>query len=234
MTGATGPQGLTGATGPQGTPGLIWRGVWTDIILYNTNDVIYYNGSSYICLVPNINVAPPNELDITWGLVALKGADGLNGTDSTSTTTEIITNTNLTTYGNFYGLSPNDYPSQINLNEFIPFANNQILVGDLVRSNLSSFNLVNPGTYQVQYQISVREACTIILNLNIPSLGTSLDLPHTLTRKNSQDSYINGSFLIQTNTPNNILSVKNISDPINIRITTNGETTACNLIIIKI
>jgi hypothetical protein len=46
--GATGATGLVGATGPKG---LNWRGTWAANQSYLVNDVVQYNGSSYVALI---------------------------------------------------------------------------------------------------------------------------------------------------------------------------------------
>jgi len=76
-TGATGPQGATGATGPQGatgptgSPGMVWRGAWqTAPTTYAANDVVSYQGSSYIATTGNTATPPPSS---SWALVAQGG-----------------------------------------------------------------------------------------------------------------------------------------------------------------
>lgn len=69
------------AQGPQGTPGLslTWTGSWSPSRLYEVNDIVYYNGNSYICTISHTNVFPqPNSF---WSIIAQKGEDGTNGID---------------------------------------------------------------------------------------------------------------------------------------------------------
>ena len=49
LSGPPGPQGLSGAPGPQGPPGIVWRGVFDPTRIYRQNDVVYYDGSAWIC-----------------------------------------------------------------------------------------------------------------------------------------------------------------------------------------
>jgi hypothetical protein len=60
--------------------GLNWKGTWNANIVYLTDDVTYYNGSSYVALQGSINVPPidPN-IGVTWDIVAHKGAQGITG-----------------------------------------------------------------------------------------------------------------------------------------------------------
>jgi hypothetical protein len=74
--GDTGPEGSTGNTGPKGKS-FVWRNTWTVGVNYVPDDVVYYNGSSYICINPtNGNPSTsPND----WSLMCLKGPQGPTG-----------------------------------------------------------------------------------------------------------------------------------------------------------
>lgn len=85
VAGATGSQGPAGPTGAQGTSGATgaaglgytWRGGWSGSpTSYNLNDTVFYNGSSYVNIVPGVTTAPPNS---SWSLVAAVGAAGAAG-----------------------------------------------------------------------------------------------------------------------------------------------------------
>ena len=58
---------------------ISWRGTWGSNVSYVLNDVVALKGSSYICLVPNINFSPDSK-STKWGLVAQKGSTGPTGT----------------------------------------------------------------------------------------------------------------------------------------------------------
>jgi hypothetical protein len=75
MAGSMGPMG---PQGPAGAAGLNWRGAFDcQNGSYNTNDVVFYNGSSYLATFPIGGcVDPPNA---PWQLVAQKG-DAQTGT----------------------------------------------------------------------------------------------------------------------------------------------------------
>jgi hypothetical protein len=82
----TGPTGPTGATGIQGES-FSFRGPYGGPeIIYNLNDVVTYNGSSYICLNDNTTGYQPDSL-ISWDIFVEKGATGPTGpTGSTGPT----------------------------------------------------------------------------------------------------------------------------------------------------
>ncbi|HYG63891.1 MAG TPA: hypothetical protein VEL74_15040 [Thermoanaerobaculia bacterium] len=51
---------------------LVWRGAWNPSVSYNVNDLVSYNGSSYIGRAPNIGVTPSSGLP-NWDLLAQGG-----------------------------------------------------------------------------------------------------------------------------------------------------------------
>jgi hypothetical protein len=77
--GIQGPQGAQGATGVQGATGTqyVYRGVWspTPTPLYAFNDMVVYQGSSYICLTAGTPTVP-SPSNVNWGVIALQGAQG--------------------------------------------------------------------------------------------------------------------------------------------------------------
>jgi hypothetical protein len=89
-TGATGPIGATGPTGPDGStgpvgpaganglPGMVWRNTYQPGQPYLIDDVVYFNGSSYICIQPTGGAEDPNDPTF-WSLVALAGSPGPTG-----------------------------------------------------------------------------------------------------------------------------------------------------------
>ena len=52
---------------------VVWRGTWSGVTAYARNDAVYHSGSSYICVTPNTNSAPPSA---NWNLFAAQGATG--------------------------------------------------------------------------------------------------------------------------------------------------------------
>ena len=64
--------GPAGPTGPAGTS-ISWMGDWDDMMMYFENDVVYYNGSSYICVSAPSGSAPytnPQTATASWDLMA--------------------------------------------------------------------------------------------------------------------------------------------------------------------
>jgi hypothetical protein len=89
--GPQGPQGIQGIQGPAGTNGtngtdgvsFVWRGEWNSVDIYVENDVVEYEGSSYICVNGNSSEEPTTYTS-DWNLMAQKGADGAGSGTVTS------------------------------------------------------------------------------------------------------------------------------------------------------
>ena len=76
------PQGIQGIQGIQGVKGAQWRGAYSAGTAYVVDDVVSYNGSSYICILASTGNLPTNAT--YWSLVAQKGDN---------TTASAVTNT---------------------------------------------------------------------------------------------------------------------------------------------
>ena len=61
-----------GQTGAQGT--FRWKGAYNNTYVYGTNDVAYYNGSSYVAIVGTVGNVPTNTS--YWEKMAAAGAEG--------------------------------------------------------------------------------------------------------------------------------------------------------------
>lgn len=61
------------------------KGTWTASTVYNTGDIVYLNGNSYICTANHTSGTSFSTTN--WNLIASKGADGKNAITMTSTTT---------------------------------------------------------------------------------------------------------------------------------------------------
>jgi collagen type VII alpha len=88
-TGDTGDTGATGETGPTGSAGVgfTWQGEWLPpFALYNFNDVVFYQGSSYICILAGNSSGfdNPSTDPIHWSLMAQQGATGPAGSGTGS------------------------------------------------------------------------------------------------------------------------------------------------------
>lgn len=72
--GATGAQGLKGDKGDKGAQ---WRGAYSAGTAYVIDDVVSYNGSSYICILASTGNLPTDPT--YWLLIASKGDTGATG-----------------------------------------------------------------------------------------------------------------------------------------------------------
>lgn len=61
------------------------KGAWASSTVYNTGDIVYLNGNSYICTANHTSGTSFSTTN--WNLVASKGADGKNAITMTSATT---------------------------------------------------------------------------------------------------------------------------------------------------
>ena len=108
--GATGEPGSNGLPGAPGAPGangadgisFIWRSAWDSGTAYSANDVVYYNGSSYIATSANENT-PPTNGDY-WALLAAKGT--ASDQDLNTYDTVRFVNATFTNGEDLYGNGP--------------------------------------------------------------------------------------------------------------------------------
>jgi len=82
LVGPRGPKGLTGKAAVNGTDGesgtsFTWRSEWSLATAYVVNDVVAFEGSSYIATVPSTGKLPTE--DTFWDLMALMGEQGEEG-----------------------------------------------------------------------------------------------------------------------------------------------------------
>lgn len=92
-TGTQGPQGLSGPAGPAGPRGLVgpagsdgqsfrYRGDWDPVTTFLVDDVVFYQGSSWIARTDNINSVPSSDNAVSnWDEIAIAGAQGPPGVD---------------------------------------------------------------------------------------------------------------------------------------------------------
>ncbi|PWT74213.1 MAG: hypothetical protein C5B60_07065 [Chloroflexi bacterium] len=76
---------LTNQMGGVDGEAFIWLGPWNSTTNYIANDVVSYQGSSYIAIAPSTNQVP--TLPAFWQLMAQKGADGAPGGGPTLSST---------------------------------------------------------------------------------------------------------------------------------------------------
>ena len=65
----------------QGNPDLNWRGEWSASAVYQINDLVYYNGSTYITTDQTIAGYDPVNYTTCFDLFAQQGSDGQAGAD---------------------------------------------------------------------------------------------------------------------------------------------------------
>jgi hypothetical protein len=58
IPGPPGPPGVAGPIGPTGPVGMVWRGEYNPDVVYEPNDAVSHNGSSFICRVQTQGNAP--------------------------------------------------------------------------------------------------------------------------------------------------------------------------------
>ena len=66
-----------------------WKGTYNGATSYTADDVVEYNGSSYICILASTGNLPTNAT--YFEQMSQKGTDGTNGTDGTDLTTTLTT-----------------------------------------------------------------------------------------------------------------------------------------------
>jgi hypothetical protein len=85
--GATGPQGPAGAPG---TVGLTYRGAWVAAVAYLANDVVAFNGASYLATTTSLG-SQPDVSPAQWAVLAVNGAVGATGPSGASATVSVGT-----------------------------------------------------------------------------------------------------------------------------------------------
>ena len=84
--GPQGPAGPAGATGAQGLPGLGFEGPYASASNYGLDDVVSWQGSSYISLIASNHGNTPSESPSQWALLAAAGIGTTGATGATGPT----------------------------------------------------------------------------------------------------------------------------------------------------
>ncbi len=109
-------------------------------------------------------------------------------------------------YADFYALMPPDNAVTVAPGTDVSFPQDGPSNGDFIaRTGPSSFNLMQIGTYQVLFQVSVGEAGQLLLTLN------GEDLDYTVAGRTTGTSQIIGMAIIETTSVDSILTVRNPS-----------------------
>ena len=171
--GPAGPQGETGATGPQGPAGP--QGA---------------TGATG----PQGPAGPQGETGATGpqGPAGPQGATGPQGPAGT-----------VLGYADYYAVMPTDNATTVAPGAAVAFPQTGATDGTAItRASDTTFNLVDPGVYLVQFQASVTEPGQLVLTLN------GAELPYTVVGRASGTSQIVGTALV-TATANSTLTVSN-------------------------
>lgn len=81
---------------------FVWQGAYNGATNYVADDVVSYNGTSYICILASTNNLPTNTT--YWNVMSSAGTNGTNGTNGTDVGTVITTQGDLL-YRNASGLA---------------------------------------------------------------------------------------------------------------------------------
>jgi hypothetical protein len=74
--------GTSGTSGTSGR-GFNWLGNWSGTTSYQVDDVVYFNGSSYVAIIANTNKIPSIEVTY-WSIFTQAGTNGTSGTNGSS------------------------------------------------------------------------------------------------------------------------------------------------------
>ena len=89
-SGTSGSSGTAGSSGTSGTSGssgsgFTYNGVWDNSTNYNVNDVVLYNGQTYVAIQANVNKQPSVQ-PAFWQVFSAAGSSGTSGTSGSSGT----------------------------------------------------------------------------------------------------------------------------------------------------
>jgi hypothetical protein len=71
----------SGGSGGGGGSSFAYLGTWSSATNYVVNNVVTYNGSSWIAVSANNNVTPGSDGGANWAVLAAAGSNGVNGAD---------------------------------------------------------------------------------------------------------------------------------------------------------
>lgn len=188
-TGATGPQGPIGNIGPQGPQGPIGPSG-----AQGPQGPIGLTG-------PQGSQGPidPAGVQGPQGPIGLTGPQGIPGPTGPQGIPGGVLG-----YADFYAIMPPNNEDSIAPGSDVLFPiNGENNGSDINRLSSSTFNIVNPGVYLVQFVISVTQTGQLVVTLN------DVELPYAVFGSQSGASQINGVLLIRTTLPNSVISIRN-------------------------
>ena len=134
-------------------------------------------------------VGPPGPRG-PMGPMGLRGIQGIPG--------------GLLNFADFYALMPTDNATAIAAGADVAFPRTNAVSGSgITRISDTAFSVANPGTYLVMFNVATTEAGQLALTLN----GT--ELPYTVVGKTDTGNQITGFTLVNTTTPNSVITVRN-------------------------
>jgi hypothetical protein len=93
QAGAPGATGATGAQGPAGAPGAVgvtYRGTWVAATAYHANDVVVFNGATYLGTTTSL-ASQPDVSPAQWAVLAVNGVVGATGPSGAAATVSVGT-----------------------------------------------------------------------------------------------------------------------------------------------
>jgi hypothetical protein len=181
LVGPAGPQGAQGDPGPQGDTGATGG-----------------TGSTGPAGPPGLTGSP--------GPTGATGATGPPGATGSTGPTGPQGPAGTTASAEYYALMPPDNAATVGIGQAVSFPQDGPSTGSAsFRLSPSTFNLVDIGTYEVQFQVSVDEPGQLELELN------GVPLFYTVVGRATGTSQIVGEALVTTTTISSVLSVDNVS-----------------------
>ena len=107
-------------------------------------------------------------------------------------------------FADFYALMPPDNPEDIAPGEDVAFPQTAFIGNTgIFRNDSTSFTLVEPGVYQVQFIATTLQAGQLVITLN------GNELPYTVFGKDATTSQLTGIALINTTEEDAIITIRN-------------------------
>ena len=91
QAGTPGAAGATGAPGPPGAPGAVgvtYRGTWGAATAYHANDVVVFNGATYLGTTTSLG-SQPDVSPAMWAVLAVNGVLGATGPSGAAATVSV-------------------------------------------------------------------------------------------------------------------------------------------------
>jgi hypothetical protein len=93
QAGTAGATGATGSPGPAGAPGAVgvtYRGTWVAATAYHANDVVVFNGATYLGAMTSLG-SEPDVSPAQWAVLAQNGVVGATGPSGAAATLSVGT-----------------------------------------------------------------------------------------------------------------------------------------------